>query len=543
MENQYDLSGYVDRLYSAAVKKARDTYIAEDITQETLLAACSQLARGKQPHNLWAWLLTILSNKYCDWLREKYNRPQVSFEEYPFEIAEENKPQEDSAKMLEAVLRELGYLARIHREVMVLFYLHSHSVDQIAEELGIPSGTVKSRLSIGRQHIRKGVNSMENHTKQSYEPDILQIACSGKEGLRREPFSLVPSSDRLAQSILIQAYQKPLTEVELARSLGVPAAFVEPVVEKLTQGELMQRTHGGKVYTDFILFTYKDRKATFEKQLSTVETHFQLFWEETSKALEELREKPWCLRQSQHARAKLELYFCLKLLANVQASVREHCVGSLPYSEYPYRKDGGRWIALGMLFSGEISSQPDDTFWKYSVNGEMGYTEKNFRDTKYLELRSYGTSLGKWPDYEAVPSYVKWFYELWEKVPSGEWVSDPHILQDTDSLTLQGFLKQEKELELDIPAISLTEYGELCGLASAYVPKVTSRVQEVLLPLFESGYVRLPSHLKSVPKGQQYMFCCSSIPMAVILQAKEKGLLLKGVDYPVPAALLILEKN
>ena len=212
MENQYDLSGYVDRLYSAAVKKARDTYIAEDITQETLLAACSQLARGKQPHNLWAWLLTILSNKYCDWLREKYNRPQVSFEEYPFEIAEENKPQEDSAKMLEAVLRELGYLARIHREVMVLFYLHSHSVDQIAEELGIPSGTVKSRLSIGRQHIRKGVNSMENHTKQSYEPDILQIACSGKEGLRREPFSLVPSSDRLAQSILIQAYQKPLTD-------------------------------------------------------------------------------------------------------------------------------------------------------------------------------------------------------------------------------------------------------------------------------------------------------------------------------------------
>ena len=113
----------------------------------------------------------------------------------------------------------------------------------------------------------------------------------------------------------------------------------------------------------------------------------------------------------------------------------------------------------------------------------------------------------------------------------------------SDSLTLQGFLKQEKELELDIPAISLTEYRELCGLASAYVPKVTSRVQEVLLPLFESGYVRLPSHLKSVPKGQQYMFCCSSIPMAVILQAKEKGLLLKGVDYPVPAALLILEKN
>lgn len=543
MEKQYDLSEYVDRLYSAAVKKTRDTYLAEDMAQETLLAACSQLARGKQPHNLWAWLLSILSNKYCDWLREKYNRPQISYEDYPFEIAEETTPQDDWAEKLEAVLRELGYLARIHREVMVQFYIHNHSVERIAEELGIPAGTVKSRLNIGRQHIRKEVNSMENYTKQSYEPDILQIACSGKEGLRREPFSLVPPSDRLAQSILIQAYPKPLTETELARSLGVPAAFIEPIVEKLTRGELMKRTNGGKVYTDFILFTPRDRKATFEKQLNTVETHFRLFWEETANALEELRKTPCCLRQSQHARAKLELYFCLKLLMNVQASVRDEAVGSLPYSDYPYRKDGGRWISLGMLYSGEAGSQADTVFQKYSVNGEVSYSEQNFRDTRYLELRSYGTSLGAWPDYETVPHYVKWFYELWEKVPSEEWADDPHVLQDTDCLIQQGFLKREKELELDIPAITLTEYRELCSLVSAYVPKEASLVRDVLLPVFESGYVRLPSHLKSVPRGQQYMFCSNRVPMAVIFKAKEMGLLLDGADYPVPAALLILEKN
>ena len=117
-EENYDLSEYVDRLYSAAVKKTRDSQTAEDIAQETLLAAISQLSRGKKPDNLWAWLLTILSNKYCDWLREKYNRPQVSFEEYPFEIAEESEEEEDSAEKLEAIRRELGDLARSHREVM-----------------------------------------------------------------------------------------------------------------------------------------------------------------------------------------------------------------------------------------------------------------------------------------------------------------------------------------------------------------------------------------------------------------------------------------
>ncbi len=50
-------------------------------------------------------------------------------------------------------------------------------------------------------------------------------------------------------------------------------------------------------------------------------------------------------------------------------------------------------------------------------------------------------------------------------------------------------------------------------------------------------------HLKTVPKWQQYMLCGDSAPMAVILKAKEKGLFLEGVDYPVPAAVLLCEKQ
>ena len=50
-------------------------------------------------------------------------------------------------------------------------------------------------------------------------------------------------------------------------------------------------------------------------------------------------------------------------------------------------------------------------------------------------------------------------------------------------------------------------------------------------------------HLKTVPKWQQYLLCGDSVPMAVILKAKEKGLFLEGVDYPVPAAVLLCEKQ
>ena len=542
MEAKYDLDEYVDKLYSAAVKKVRDTYAAQDIAQETFLAAISQLSRGKRPDNLWAWLLAILSNKYCDWLREKYNRPQISFEEYPFEIAREEAADDDSAEKLEAIRRELGYLGRIHREVMVRFYMHGHTVERIAEELRIPVGTVKSRLNIGRQHVRKGVTDMENYTKQSYEPDTLQIVISGEPGLQNEPFSLAPDSDKLAQNILLLAYPKPVTETALAKSLGVPAAFVEPVVERLVQGELMKRTEGGKVYTDFILYTAKDRQATFQKQLAVAQEHFALFWEEMERGLSKLRQKSWYQRQTEHARAKLELHFCVKTLMRAYSSVRDEVTGAMPYSEYPYRKDGGRWIAMSMEYLSGYRQEDEEEFRKYGVNGEVGFVERNFRDAKYLEIRAYGTSLGGLDlDYRQAPHYIKWFYELQAGVPAQESAMSAHLLQEAERLIEQGILRRDGVLELDIPVLGREAYQEECSLASEYGEKIALRIREVMLPLFDSGYVRLPSHLKSVPKWQQYMFCGDSMPMAVIHKAREKGLFLDGADYPVPAFLLIYE--
>ena len=97
---------YVDRLYHAALEKTGDSYIAEDIAQETFLAALSALSKGKKPDHIWSWLYSILSNKYCDWLRRKYNKPQISFDDYPFEIPDEALD-DDSEEKLENIRREL----------------------------------------------------------------------------------------------------------------------------------------------------------------------------------------------------------------------------------------------------------------------------------------------------------------------------------------------------------------------------------------------------------------------------------------------------
>lgn len=544
MDEQYDLCEYVDRLYSAALKKTGDSYVAEDIAQETFLAAIGQLSRGKRPDNLWAWLLCILSNKHCDWLREKYNKPRISFEDYPFEIAAEKSPDDDTEEKLEAVRRELGYLAQIHREVLVRFYIHGHALEKIAQDLQIPVGTVKSRLSIGRQHIRKGVADMENYTKQSYEPDILRIACSGGVGLHNEPFSLVEDSDKLSQNVLILAYQKPVTEAELAKQLGVPTAYVEPVAEKLVNGELMCRTEGGKVYTDFILYADSDRKATFQKQMEVAGKHFDLFWEGAQAALSELRRKAWYKRQPEHAQAKLELHFLTKLLMNVQTKVRGEVAGEMPYSDYPHRRDGGRWFAMGMQYPADYRYEQDRELWMCDVSGEFGYPVRRFRDAASVELRGYDTGLGRYNNgcFEDQLEYAKWFYELLTEIPQEESAVRDHVLQTAGNLVDSGILRREGGLKLDLPALTLTEYWEESSLISAYVGTLAGKVREVLLPVFETGRVKLPAHLKSVPKWQRYMYCGDKVPMAVICEARKKGLFLEGADYPLPAVLLVYEK-
>lgn len=542
MIKKYDLTEYVDRLYSATVRKAGDSHVAEDIVQETFLAAIRALSKGKEPDNLWGWLVSIMSNKYCDWLREKHNKPQVSFEDYPFDIPDENNLDEDSIEKLESIRRELGYLAKIHREVMIRFYMHGDTIEKIANDLHIPIGTVKSRLNTGRKHIKEGVTDMENYTKQSYEPDVLRMSCSGAVGLDGEPFSLVGNTDKLAQNVLILAYSKPVTDTELAKSLGVPTAFIEPIIEKMIDGELMQRTDGGKVYTDFIIYTDSDRKATFKKQLDIAENHFHLFWKETEKALSELREKEYYKRQAEHSKIKLELHFCIKLLMNAHIDVRNEVTGVMPFSEYPYRKNGGRWFAMGQQYQPDYDFQNDSEFWKYGIDGEAGTEIKNFRDAKYLELQKYDTKLGRYPNCYFKAEYAKWFYELLSGVSREDSAVGDNVFEAADSFIESGVLTKNGALEVDIPVLSRSEYHDECKLASEYEQKLSRNIHDVLLPVFITGYVKLPLHLKSVPKWQQYMFCGDSVPMAVIHKAIEKGLLFANVDYKVPASILVVER-
>ncbi|MCK2240842.1 MULTISPECIES: sigma-70 family RNA polymerase sigma factor [unclassified Crossiella] len=120
---------------------------AEDLVQETWLAVLGALPRLREPGRFAPWVFTIARRTLLDRLRERY-RPEPP----PDPVAE------SSAEAVLDVLELRAGLAGVplpEREVLVLFHLADLSLRDCAEVLGVPVGTVKSRLSRARGLLRE----------------------------------------------------------------------------------------------------------------------------------------------------------------------------------------------------------------------------------------------------------------------------------------------------------------------------------------------------------------------------------------------------
>ena len=166
LQMKNEITKHVEYLFALALKKCGDVNDAEDLTQETLLAAFQYINRGGNISNMKYWLTSVLSNKWNDALRKKYQLSLVSVDVIT-DIEDYNDEIEVDRPTTEQVRREVSYLAKLQREVIVKHYLEGKKVQDIARELRIPKGTVLSRLSSGRDQMRKGFESMEQYPHRS----------------------------------------------------------------------------------------------------------------------------------------------------------------------------------------------------------------------------------------------------------------------------------------------------------------------------------------------------------------------------------------
>ncbi|HEY8858819.1 MAG TPA: sigma-70 family RNA polymerase sigma factor [Gaiellales bacterium] len=157
---------HAEHLYRIALRLTGSRQAAEDLVQETYLRAFRAWRRYRPGTNLAAWLATIMRNANLDELRRQSRRPvQEPLDDdgdyylYNRLAAAGPQPQDEVIARLSgnAIVSALGDLPPNFREVVVLVDVGDFTYADAAGILGIPIGTVMSRLYRGRRLLKRAL--------------------------------------------------------------------------------------------------------------------------------------------------------------------------------------------------------------------------------------------------------------------------------------------------------------------------------------------------------------------------------------------------
>jgi RNA polymerase sigma-70 factor, ECF subfamily len=148
------LEAEIPRLRRYARALTRNLTSADDLVQNALVRAVTKQHLWQPGTNLRAWLFTILHNQHVNDVRRSVREgANVPIDDaVPVLTVEANAMAALQLRDLEAAL---GMLAPEQRQVILLVGLEGMSYEEVATILGIPIGTVRSRLSRGREQLRK----------------------------------------------------------------------------------------------------------------------------------------------------------------------------------------------------------------------------------------------------------------------------------------------------------------------------------------------------------------------------------------------------
>jgi RNA polymerase sigma-70 factor, ECF subfamily len=146
-----DLVAHLPSLRAFAMSLTRNRSTSDDLVQDTIVKAWTNIDKFVAGSNLQAWLFTILRNTYYSSLRK--TRREVADPEGVHAQGLFVKPDHDGRLAFNDFQRAFDQLSPEHREVLTLVGASGFSCEEAAEMMGVAVGTVKSRASRARRRL------------------------------------------------------------------------------------------------------------------------------------------------------------------------------------------------------------------------------------------------------------------------------------------------------------------------------------------------------------------------------------------------------
>jgi RNA polymerase sigma-70 factor, ECF subfamily len=156
---------YKNNVYQLCYRMLGNRYEAEDVAQEAFIRAFTNINSFNQDLKFSTWIFRIATNLCIDRIRKKkpdfYLDAEVSgtngLTMYSQIASETELPETEleSMELQESVQKEILKLPEKYRSVIVLKYMEELSLNEISKILGLPLGTVKTRIHRGREALRR----------------------------------------------------------------------------------------------------------------------------------------------------------------------------------------------------------------------------------------------------------------------------------------------------------------------------------------------------------------------------------------------------
>lgn len=261
-----DNKDFLDTIYHFSYHRCNTSFEAEDLCSDIVLAVISAMHKQERIENFYAFVWTIARRVYADYCEKRNAERQVfSIENSDLMLASKENQIEEfveeaaEQEQISRIFKEIAFLSKAYREVMVMFYIDELKVKEIAVRLNINETTVKQRLFSARNSVRKEVETMSERT---YVLKPVKLAISGTGNpCGNDPRSKIERM--FSQNLIYLCKDKPKSAKELSEELCVPMPYIEEELEIQCRGEngkygMLRKLENGKYAINIHLVDYDE---------------------------------------------------------------------------------------------------------------------------------------------------------------------------------------------------------------------------------------------------------------------------------------------
>ena len=242
---------YLPKIYGFAVKKTFSFDEAEELCSDIVAEVYASLLSSSEIYNIDGYVWRISQHVYSKFVSSRKKREGISINGIAIPDDSANLDEDTESELL-LLRREIAFLTKTRRQIVYSFYYENKPISVIAEELGIPEGTVKWHLNKARNDLKEGFIMERKIGRLGIKPiEAVSFGHFGNPGSNGATEHYL--KNKLNLNIVYSVYYEPKTLLEIAEELGVTPVYIEDSVRELEENGFLVM-QAGKRYTTYVKF-------------------------------------------------------------------------------------------------------------------------------------------------------------------------------------------------------------------------------------------------------------------------------------------------